>query len=348
MSSLTVQVWRRYGQLRIYVSEAGRQVGWYDPRNGRFELTQQDLAAPFWAAALAECDRLISAGKLTERVLPGSEPPPAQPGPPPARPEPRAAWSEHRPAQPGVRPAPPQAVQENESPPAAQAPPDPGNDHWVVRDPSWDDLATSAPGSAARAHAAELRQQHRVRTVAARLVGMRTMAHSFAIGAKGEREVGRKLNRWAAAAGWHVLHAVPVGERGTDIDHVVIGPFGVVTVNTKATSTTVWVGESGMKVGHTTVDYLRKSRAEGQRAAQLLSHAAGWPVPVQPAIVFTGAQRFTIRRGGPADVAVLPTPRALHDWLRQQPSVLDAGQVAEVYAAARQPGTWQPPRPRRG
>jgi hypothetical protein len=57
--------------------------------------------------------------------------------------------------------------------------------------------------------------------------------------------VGRKLNRWAAAAGWHVLHAVPIGTRGTDIDHVVIGPFGLVTVNTKTTSTSVWVGEFG-------------------------------------------------------------------------------------------------------
>jgi hypothetical protein len=215
-----------------------------------------------------------------------------------------------------------------------------------VRDPGWDDLATSAPGAAARAHAAELRQQHRMRTVATRLVGVRTTERSFAIGAKGERTVGRKLNRWAAAAGWHVLHAVPVGERGTDIDHVVIGPFGVVTVNTKTTSSTVWAGEHGMVVGRTKVDYLPKSRAEGRRAAQLLSQATGWQVPVQPAIVFVGAQRFTTRRGGPADVAVLPSPRALHDWLRQQPSVLDLGQVAAVYAAARQPGTWQRPRQR--
>ena len=343
MSSLTVRVWRRYGQLRLYVSAADRQIGWYDPRTGRFELTEQGLAAQFWTAALAECDQLIGAGKLTERVLPTTAQSPPPPGPQPTQPEPRAPRPQPRAARSGPRPARPPAVQENQSPPAAEAPPGPGNDHWIVRDPSWDDLATSAPGATARAHAAELRQQHRVRTVAARLVGVRTTAHSFAIGAKGEREVGRKLNRWSAAAGWHVLHAVPVGERGTDIDHVVIGPFGVVTINTKTTSTTVWVGESGMKVGHTTVDYLRKSRAEGQRAAQLLSYAAGWPVPVQPAIVFVGAQRFTTRRGGPADVAVLPTPRALHDWLRQQPSALDVGQVAAVYAAARQPSTWQPP-----
>jgi hypothetical protein len=186
-----------------------------------------------------------------------------------------------------------------------------------------------------------------VLAVAARLVGARTTERSFAIGVKGERAVGRRLNRWAAAAGWQVLHAVPVGERGTDIDHVVIGPFGVVTVNTKTTSTSVWVGEFGMVVGRTKVDYLHKSRAEGRRAAQLLSRAAGWQVPVQPAIVFVGARRFTTRRGGPTDVAVLPSPRALHRWLRKQPGALDPGQLAAVYAAARRPSTWQRPQQRR-
>ena len=38
----------------------------------------------------------------------------------------------------------------------------------------------------------------------------------------------RKLGK-----GWHVLHSVPVGDRGADIDHVVIGPAGVFTLNTK-------------------------------------------------------------------------------------------------------------------
>jgi hypothetical protein len=43
---------------------------------------------------------------------------------------------------------------------------------------------------------------------------------------------GRKLGQ-KAALGRHVLHAVPVGDRGSDIDHVVIGHGGVYTVNTK-------------------------------------------------------------------------------------------------------------------
>jgi hypothetical protein len=153
--------------------------------------------------------------------------------------------------------------------------------------------------------------------------------------------VGRRLSNWAARDGWYVLHAIPVGRRGADIDHVVIGPFGVVTVNTKTTGTAVWVGEYGLTVGGKPVDYLGKSRSEASRTGRLLNRATGLTVPVQPAIVFVGARRVTIRRGGPADVAVLPTPRALRRWLRKQPPVLEPGQVQAVYEAARRPASWQ-------
>ena len=147
---------------------------------------------------------------------------------------------------------------------------------------------------------------------------MRTSARQFAAGARGERTVGRQLSRWATRYGWHVLHAVPVGQRGADIDHVVIGPFGVVTVNTKTTGAAVWVGEYGLTVGGQPVDYLRKSRHEADRAGRLLHRATGLEVPVQAAIVFVGPRKVTVRGGGPADVAVLPTPRALRHWLHRQ------------------------------
>jgi hypothetical protein len=176
---------------------------------------------------------------------------------------------------------------------------------------------------------------------AAKALGIRTAAESFAIGARGEREVGRKLNRWATRNGWYVLHAVPVGRAGADIDHVVIASFGVVTVNTKTTRTRVWVGEYGMTVGGKSVDYLRKSRAEARRAGRLLARATGIGVPTQPVIVFTGARQFSVRRGGPPDVAVLDSPRTLRRWLRKQPAVLAAEQVSAIYQAARNPATWQ-------
>jgi Nuclease-related domain len=319
---LQSRVWQRHGQLRLYISGDGLDVGWCDPRTGRFELHQPALEPEFWQAVQARCDQLLREGRLREAVI-------HRPGPP------RAA----RPLAELAAPAdPPRAAPKPEpSPPAAAAP----DERWVVRDPRWDDLASNSPGEAARARSRELWAEHPVLVTVAGLLGIRTEAVSFAVGARGERVVGRKLNSWAARYRWHVLHAVPVGRAVADIDHVVIGRFGVVTVNTKRTGSSVWVGEYGMKVGRVTVDYLRKSRAEARRTRRLLGRAAGSDVPVQPAIVFVGTRRFTIRRGGPADVAVLRSPRALRRWLRRQPQVLDDGQVDALYEVARRRSAWQ-------
>jgi Nuclease-related domain len=290
----TARVWRRYGHLRIYISAGDAELGWCDPRSGRFQLHQPAMAEDFWSAVRAECQRLMQEGQLADAALP-------------------AAAMDSVPD--GTQPA--------------------------VRDSRWDDLARNMPGESARARAKDLRAEHPFLVTTAQALGIRTEAGSFAMGARGEREVGRKLNRWAARNGWHVLHAVPVGQAGADIDHVVIAPFGVVTVNTKTTKTSVWVGEQGMTVGGKSVDYLRKSRAEARRAGRLLGQATGATVPVQAVIVFTGAHRFSVRRGGPPDIAVLPSPRALHGWLRKQPAELGDEQVELIYQAARNPATWQ-------
>ncbi len=281
MPPLTSRVWRRYGQLRIYVAADHDPVGWFDPRTGQSHLSRPDLHDGFWAAVRAECQQLLRDGQISEPALPA-----------------------------GVS-------------------------------PERDDLARNAPGASARARARALRREHPLVTGAAALLGLGTSARQFAAGARGERTVGRQLSRWATRYGWHVLHAVPVGQRGADIDHVVIGPFGVVTVNTKTTGTTVWVGEYGLTIGGRPVDYIRTSRHEAARAGRLLHRATGLEVPVQPAIVFLGARKVTVRGGGPAGVAVLPTPRALRHWLHRQPAALPPDQVEALYEAARRPASWR-------
>jgi hypothetical protein len=320
--ALTVRVWQRYGQLRLYVSAGERDLGWYDPRSGRFLLGEPGLGIAFWTAARAECDRLCREGKLSEPVLPAE-----------AATALAAQAHSNLPTPEFEHPA---------TGPVSHLVPGPArvDTHWVVREPEWDDLALTEPGASAQARARELRRQRPLRTAVARILRRRSPARSFEVGARGERTVGRKLNRWATASGWHVLHAVPVGQKGADIDHVVIGPFGVVTVNTKTTRCAVWVGQHGMVIGSRKVDYLRKSRTEGQRARRLLARAAGWDVPVQPVIVFNGTRGFSMRRGGPADVAVLPSPRTLRRWLRRQPEALDPGQVEALFEIARHPATW--------
>ncbi len=379
---MTIRVWERYGRLRIYVHARGLEVGWSEPRTGRFDLAEPAMAALFWAEVETECQRLTQAGKLESPAPAGPLPvrrvwvPASSPRPPGRRAFSRpvgrarsaatarsmaasgaagsrapAELSQADPAPAAISPAalvPAQRLATPaESAPAESAPAEAGP-HWVVRDPDWDDLAANRPGDSARARARQLRREHPVRSAAADLLGRGSAASMFAAGAKGERAVGRALDRWAARRGWRVLHAVPVGRNGADIDHVIIGPFGVVTVNTKTSGTSVWVGEYGMTVGGKTVDYLPKSRAEARRARQLLSKAAGTPVPVASVIVFVGVSRFSMTRGGPADVAVLRSPRGLRRWLRQQPPVLEEQAVSLLYEVARKPATWQPgPPPRR-
>ena len=78
-----------------------------------------------------------------------------------------------------------------------------------------------------------------------------------------------------------------------------------------------------------------------QPGRRLLHRATGLEVPVQSAIVFVGARKVTVRRGGPADVTVLPNPRALRRWLCKQPPALPTDQVEAIYEAARRPASWQ-------
>lgn len=216
MPPLNSRVWRRYGQLRIYVSDGDQPVGWFDPGTGRSEISQASRRDEFWVTVRAECQRLSLDGRFTELALPPQASAATQPPPPP----PDGAAG-----QPGA--APPACGRWPSGPPR------------MAGDPEEDDLARNAPGASASARARELRSEHPLLTTAAAVLGIRTSAQSFAAGARGERIVGRQLSKWAPCDGWYVLHAVPVGRRGADIDHVVIGPFGVVTLNTKATTTAV-------------------------------------------------------------------------------------------------------------
>jgi hypothetical protein len=334
------------------VHARGLEVGWSEPRTGRFDLAEPGMAALFWAEVETECQRLTQAGELESLAPDGPLPVrrvwvPASSSPrPPGR---RGSSRPVSPARSAVTARSTIAASAIAGSRAAAALPAALVPAPRLATPAWGDLAVNRPGDSARGRARQLRREHPVRSAAADLLGTGSVARRFAAGAKGERAVGRALDRWAARRGWRVLHAVPVGRNGADIDHVVIGPFGVVTVNTKTSGTSVWVGEYGMTIGGKTVDYVRKSRAEARRARQLLSKAAGTGVPVASAIVFVGVRRFSVTGGGPADVAVLRSPRALRRWLRQQPPVLGEQAVSLLYEVARKPAAWQPaPAARRG
>ncbi|MGH8981412.1 MAG: nuclease-related domain-containing protein [Acidimicrobiales bacterium] len=191
----------------------------------------------------------------------------------------------------------------------------------------------------ARARAAALRRQAPVATLLARLLGIRTAERDFRVGAAGEVVVARRLKRLDAAH-WHVLHAVRVGENSADIDHVVIGPAGVFTVNTKHhPGGRVWVGTHAVLVNGQKTDYLRSSRAEAARASRLLGAACGFPVTVRPVIAVIAAW-LDVRQEPPG--VDLVAARDVDAWLRRQPATLGPEQAARIFEQSRRESTWRP------
>ncbi|WP_298585325.1 nuclease-related domain-containing protein [uncultured Kocuria sp.] len=156
-------------------------------------------------------------------------------------------------------------------------------------------------------------------------------------GALGEIAVGQILRRLGPE--WTVLHAVPVGAGASDIDHVLIGPAGVFTLNTKNhPGRKIWVGERVILVDGHRQHYLSHARHEAARAAKRLSAAAGEPVSVTPVLVLMEPKDLTIKQR-PVGVHVV-TDRQLLRRLKRRRPVLTPERVARITAAAVVPSTW--------
>ena len=214
----------------------------------------------------------------------------------------------------------------------------------VLAEAAPTDLADVRAGAAARAQARAAKEAAPVRTVLARLLRVHNDERAWRIGADGEEMVAARLAKLAGKdPRWKFLHAVPVGERGSDIDHVVVGPGGVFTLNAKHhPKAKIWIGGDTIMVNGQRVPYVRNSRHEASRAARLLTAACGWPVEVRGVVVPVNASEITVKAAA-QDVVVVPRMQ-LHRWLRKQEVVLSDDQVEQVYAAARCSTTWQPAR----
>lgn len=138
---------------------------------------------------------------------------------------------------------------------------------------------------------------------------------------------------------WTVLHSVPVGSGDTDIDHVVIGPAGVFTINTKShPGQKIWVGGHALVVSGRKTGYVGLAAAEAARAARMLSDASGLDVSVTPMIVLVNPDELTVRAEPEFGVRVLSDDQLIPALLG--PPVLNEAQVAQIVAAAVRPETW--------
>jgi len=190
-------------------------------------------------------------------------------------------------------------------------------------------------GAGAATKARELRRRDPLGFARAFLVREHTDERAWRKGANGERIVGFILGR--LPRGWHVFHDVPVGDQGANIDHIVVGPSGTFTLNTKNLAGKVWVGpESIRHNGHPT-RYLPAAMFEAERASRLLGAAVGHHVQVRGALAIL-ADEWTITQK-PSDVQV-GGPRGVRDWMVRLPATLTPHDVIEIAAAASKPSTW--------
>ncbi len=133
-------------------------------------------------------------------------------------------------------------------------------------------------------------------------------------GATGEEQVGGLLDE-LAGDDWQVIHDASLGHG--NVDHILIGPAGVFTVETKSHPGPIKVAR---------VHGATLSQAQAQRKA--IERIVG--VPVEPLIVFSRAwvDKPLARRKG---VRVTPA-RMLAGYLERRPAALTREQVEQTRA----------------
>jgi hypothetical protein len=298
--------WRRYGHDRTYVAEiaTGEQLGYRDNKTGDLVPAAAEHLSLLqaWAAAIVSDSERTSGSTSAIKGTP----------------EPAAT-----------------AATGSEGPLTIS--------QFSVK--QWDDIADNRPGQAARARAeAELAERRervgRFRTWAARALDVHTDERSWRVGAAAEETVGKELET-LRDRGWHVLHSIPVGTGESDIDHLLIGPGGVITVNSKHhPDGNVWVTSGQIRVNGSYVPYLRNSRYEAARVSCILGNEVGFPVPTISCLIFRLRDGKLTIKESPVDVLVYRATKAAKA-IRGRTGVLNLGETEQVYEAARRSTTWK-------
>ncbi|MEQ1737283.1 MAG: nuclease-related domain-containing protein, partial [Rhodoglobus sp.] len=165
-------------------------------------------------------------------------------------------------------------------------------------------------------------------------------------GARGELFMAARLAKLGPA--WTVLHSVPVGDRGSDIDHLVIGPAGVFPINTKRLiDRDIRVDGERFRSDGWKTQYLRNSAFEARRVVDVMNRA-GLSAPVLPIIALSGARSVRVKspphwEGVTVGVA---TTKEVVKRLKKRSHVLSPEQVAGIASALKDSTAWARSAPR--
>ncbi len=136
------------------------------------------------------------------------------------------------------------------------------------------------------------------------------------------------------------MHDRPLGVRGRNVDHLVIGRGGVFSVNTKNLGGTVVVEKNAFRVNRFPQRYLDVARDEAKRVGERLSGALGAAVEVAPVLVVLTPSLDV--REQPEGVHVLGR-RDVPRWFQNCPDVLDRPTASRIYTCAREGKVWSAP-----
>ncbi|SRR6266545_3511333 len=164
-----------------------------------------------------------------------------------------------------------------------------------------------------------------------RFFRVRSEVKNHRLGRDGEKEVGQKLEK-LRERGYLVFHDI-LGN-GFNVDHVLIGPAGVFTVETKTHSksaagrpTVVFDGETILidKVKPDR-DALGQARAQATWLSEVLRQSTGRTFEVRPVIVYPG---WFVEYTGPKKRRIwVLNPKALPSFLDHEPLRLSQEDVA--------------------
>lgn len=300
--------WRRYGHDRLYVKDdEGKDVGWWDLAAGRAHPESPDLLELLTATVTrwqqANRDRAPTAVAPMETPSNSLGPSAGPYSLPPTGDDRR--WTTPSTTVPSPMPL--------HSPDMAPQPPlvlDSTTPSGSVDPPSATDLGGNRPGEQLSAHIAAAHQAGQRATLLRRIFLGKRAYSTWERGAIGERLVAEELDSLARQdPRWLYLNSIPVGYNDSDIDHLIVGPGGVFSINAKYhRGAKVWVGGDTVMVNGTRVPYVRNSRHEARRASRLLSAALRSAVVVRGVIVPVDAADFTVRQQ-PNDIHVVNRKR---------------------------------------
>lgn len=157
---------------------------------------------------------------------------------------------------------------------------------------------------------------------------------NFLLGRMGEVYVGQNLEL-LREKGFKVLHDVP-GE-GFNVDHILIGPKGIFTIETKMrrkaakASTTIAYNGKTISMGGIRMDPdpLRQAKGQARWLKDLLKKQTQKDFAVRPVVLFPGWYVESAPHG--ADAWVL-NPKALPAFIDHQQDTMTSADIESVYA----------------